>query len=288
MTMITTCPLPRPHPAASATGRAAFTLLEVLVSLGILLAGLASVAAFLPAAGAVLSEAGLADRSGTLAANAHADLRNRQLLKANQFAGGVRMVVLGDVFPATPFNNNPFSRHTAAGQVSYVLGDDLELGANNVPVARDGGVCFGATIVPSGSAATVAAGSSVCVSVAVFKKVGAEMKTLTLQATGSGSSVFRVSGPATAVDAQEADRRRFLQGCSWVLALSGTPSSPPRWLQIGSSWATWAPGGTTPTNAFVAFSDAGAASSLVASGSTLTVYAFDGLLRIDERPGVLE
>lgn len=285
MTMRTAHLTPAPQIAAPVPGRAGFTLLEVLVSLGILVAGLASVAALLPASGSVLAEAGFADRSGVLAANGHADLRNRRLTTAAPFAGGAKMVVLGDVFPNSPFATAPFARHPGSGQVNYLLGDDLDLGPTNAPIVRDGGVCFGATIVPSGSTAPVV-GSSARVSVAVFRKPGPEMKTLTL--TGTTPGVFRVTGPATTVLEQDADRKRFLPGCSWVLALSNTASLAPRWLQVGSSWSTQAPGGATPTNAFVSFSDATAATDLVASGSTMTVYAFDGLLRVDERSAVLE
>lgn len=271
-------------PAATSVppaGRPAFTLLEVLVALGILVVGLASVAALLPASGSVLAEAGLADRSGVLAANAQADLRNRRMLTADQFqAAGVRAVVLGDVFPASPFEASPFARHTRSGEVRFALGDELELASGNVPVARDGGVCYGATIAPSTSATPVLPGNPAVVSVAVFRKAGVETKTLSLTATGSGSGVFQV--------AQEPDRKRFLPGCSWVLARSGGDQQPPRWLQVGSSWATMAPGGTVPTGSFVAFVDADAAATLLGGGAALTVHAFDGLLRVDERPAVLE
>lgn len=273
--------------SASPADRFAFTLLEVLVALGIILVGLGGVMALLPASGVVLAEAGFADRAGTLVANGHADLRNRQMATSDQFqAGNVTMVVLGDVFPASPFGAAPFSRHARSGEVSYTLGDDMEMIAGDVPAVRSGGVCYGATIAPSRPGAPVVPGSPAVVSVAVFRKPGVEMKALSLQATGSGSGVFQVTGPATTAPLQDADRRRFMPGCSWVLASAGT--QPPRWLQVGSSWATQAAGSTSPSGAFVAFSDAAAATALVGAGTTLTVYAFEGLLQLDERPTILQ
>ncbi|MBM4058212.1 MAG: hypothetical protein FJ275_08255, partial [Planctomycetes bacterium] len=58
--------------ASSDHARAGMTLLEVLVACGILVMGLASVAAMLPAAGARLAEATAIDRAGTLSANCFA------------------------------------------------------------------------------------------------------------------------------------------------------------------------------------------------------------------------
>lgn len=73
-----------PSPAVSADGRpAGLTLLEVLVSCGILAIGLASVAALLPAAGSRFAQATQADRAGALAASVRAELVSRGLVAAD-------------------------------------------------------------------------------------------------------------------------------------------------------------------------------------------------------------
>lgn len=68
--------------------RSGFSLLEVLVAMGILVTGLASVAALLPAAGSRLAEATAIDRAGTLSANAQADLVNRRVYSSDLFRLG--------------------------------------------------------------------------------------------------------------------------------------------------------------------------------------------------------
>ena len=57
------------------TARAGFSLLEVLVACGILVVGLASIAAILPAAGSRLSEAAAQDRAVAAAAVAMSEIR---------------------------------------------------------------------------------------------------------------------------------------------------------------------------------------------------------------------
>jgi type II secretory pathway pseudopilin PulG len=68
--------------------RAAFSLLEVLVACGVLVIGLASIAAIMPAAGARLGEAAAQDRAGALIANAFAEIRARHLVGPQLFQSG--------------------------------------------------------------------------------------------------------------------------------------------------------------------------------------------------------
>ncbi len=73
----------------TAACREGFTILEVLISAGIMVIGLACVASLLPAAAQRMSQAVSEDRAGTLAANAYADITARRplgLLSPSQLA----------------------------------------------------------------------------------------------------------------------------------------------------------------------------------------------------------
>ena len=86
-----------------AAGRKGFTILEVLISAGIMVIGLACVASLLPAAAQRMSQAVSEDRAGTLAANAYADITARRplgLLSPSQLASnyGVANWNRGEIF----------------------------------------------------------------------------------------------------------------------------------------------------------------------------------------------
>ena len=83
--------------------REGFTILEVLISAGIMVIGLACVASLLPAAAQRMSQAVSEDRAGTLAANAYADITARRslgLLAPSQLASdyGVANWNRGEIF----------------------------------------------------------------------------------------------------------------------------------------------------------------------------------------------
>ena len=87
----------------SAACREGFTILEVLISAGIMVIGLACVASLLPAAAQRMSQAVSEDRAGTLAANAYADITARRplgLLSPSQLASdyGVANWNRGEIF----------------------------------------------------------------------------------------------------------------------------------------------------------------------------------------------
>jgi len=245
------------------------TLLEVLVSLGILVAGLASVAALLPASSARLAEASAADRAGTLSMNAQADLLNRRELKANWFTSTVKTVVLGDVFPDSPFKSAPYTKK----QASLPPGD----------TASYGQLTYGAVITPITQSEKIEPGMPARVAIAIFKKADPDSKRLPLTSFSPG--VFKL--PVSGLEG-EAERRRFLPGCTWALAVNEGGDAPPRWLHVATSWSTRQPGNSdVVADSFVSFSDSEQADEMK-SGNTLVIYGFNGVLRVDERSIVLE
>lgn len=84
--------------------RRGFSLLEVLVACGILVVGLASIAAILPAAGSRLSEASAQDRAAAAAAVAMSEIRCRNLVARDMFpgplTGAAPAIVFGEVLPS--------------------------------------------------------------------------------------------------------------------------------------------------------------------------------------------
>ncbi len=99
----TTCFAIRTELQRTAACREGFTILEVLISAGIMVIGLACVASLLPAAAQRMSQAVSEDRAGTLAANAYADITARRplgLLSPSQLASnyGVANWNRGEIF----------------------------------------------------------------------------------------------------------------------------------------------------------------------------------------------
>lgn len=268
--------------AAPPAARVGMTLLEVLVALGILVAGLASVAALMPAASARLADATAIDRAGTLAANAHADLRNRNRLTAALFPdNATKITVLGKLAAldqtADPFAAAPFRKDSTLPQAAYTLQDDLQFGSANTIVSNGSGVCYGATVIPVVSGTTPSAGSRVRVAAVVFKKppVESQQFTLTRPAGGTGG-VFQIPGTGAAADSV---RKRFFPACSWTLAFDATTPENSRWLHIGSSW-------TVSGTSYVSFSNPDAGGGPLPS--PLTVYGVTRVMRVDERPAILK
>jgi type II secretory pathway pseudopilin PulG len=88
------------HPSASVahSAKRGITLLEVIISLGILSVGLASVVALIPAGGAQAKKAMIEDRRGAMAAAAMADLVTRGMLDQTRWVSPI---------PAAPFLIDP-------------------------------------------------------------------------------------------------------------------------------------------------------------------------------------
>jgi len=290
-------------------GPAGFSLLEVLVSVGILVTGLASVAALLPASGALLREATTLDRSVALVANAHADLRSRNALSSSLFTSvpAGRAVVFGEVLRSATSTAvvpaNAAALNILMNADDFFLPDDVAYGAsvsgttpansfvNGGTAVREfkPGVCYGAMLTPVDFAAAIASGSSATLSVAIFAKSNATFTTLDLIPVVASASTFRV--PGASASAAETNRKSFLRGCGWVLALPPTAAQSPRWFRIASSWTTDVinaiTGAVEPADSFVTFEDATVKDVPLTSGA-LRVVGFERLMTVDEKIVVLE
>lgn len=267
----------RPPPAAGG-----FTLLEVLVSLGVIIGALAGIAAILPATGSRLAEAVQTDRAATMAANARADLLSRGLISKDLWSGG-SAIVFGAGLTSGGSPTVPHATISAAnsGAVSaridpttgFELRDVVKTTVTGVTVlTRDGyesSICYGCML--SSSTAPSGRGAPVRMTTVVFRKPNPAVQSFTLMQTGSGSKVL-VSGSGVTAAAL---RRQYLPGCSWILAVG---SGEPRWVQIASSWTAGPGEGTSYVS--LSGSDWG---NLLTSGTVLQAFGFEGLLQIDER-----
>jgi hypothetical protein len=243
-----------------------------------------------------------------LVANAHADLRSRGVLSSSLFAGvpAGRAVVFGEVLrtatSATVVSANAAAINGFMKVDDFFLPDDLTYAssvAGTTPVNSfvDGGaavrefkpgVCYGAMLTPRDFASAVASGSSATLSVAIFAKSNATFTTLDLVPVAASASTFQVPGDPIVA---EANRKSFLRGCGWVLALPPTAAQSPRWFRIASSWTTeiinTVTGVAEPAASFLSFEDA-TVKDFPLTGSTLRVVGFERLMTVDEKIVVLE
>jgi hypothetical protein len=279
---------PKLRQQSVATIRRGTTLLEVLVASGILVIGLASVAALLPAAASVMADASRLDRAANLGPNAVANLRFTGLLRAAEFQGPVKTLVIGEMFPDTPFNQPPFRKRV----VSPTPLDEQAYGT----------AWFGATVSPLAADGPVRKGMSARVTVVVFKRRDPESKMIALRRMwpgvyrmaepedpepGAGGSGPEPEGPTP--QEREADRKRFLPACAWVAV---QVDDTIRWLHVGNSWTTYEKQGQwladkTIQDCFVSFSDPDAAEA-ASQGPTLMVQAFSGVIKLEEHLASLD
>jgi hypothetical protein len=292
----------RPSFAAVSHPRAGLSLLEVLVASGILVIGLTSIAAILPAAASRFGQATQADRGGMLAANAYAEAINRGLVDDAVFSVPSRACVFGDGLRQVPTvasaaavtavasgtlaqRIDPTNGFRLEDDLVYAsgAGSSLPLNAFQSPSSTvrrfNPGLCWGAMISGSGNAAP---GMPATLSIAVFKK-DPVVRGLTL--TGSvGSPMLQYITTATSGLADEAATKKFMPPCGFVLATT----SPPQWLKVESSWTMPGPivSGTEDwrlRKSYVVLSR-----NPMTSGTTLSVVGFDQLLRVDQYPVILD
>lgn len=298
----------RPCPTLRRRRQAGMTLLEVLVACGILVVGLASVAAMLPAAGSRLAEAAVIDRGGTLSANCFADLRTRQSFKATLFSPATTtLVIMGDD-ASIPLFKTPMLGQWTEGLTSttkrythaqlnipatcFELRDSVQLGPTNLPEEQLGQACRCiATVARIDKTTPVSAGTLARLSIAVFRNSTASSQKFDVTPSAFGVGVYAVPGAANTAAAA---RKRFLPACGAALAVPKNGDAP-RWLRIASSWTTLridANGNTVPDVSYVCFSDAGLAEQcrVQTDGKlgALTVWGVSQLIRVDERTVALE
>jgi hypothetical protein len=153
------------------------------------------------------------------------------------------------------------------------------------------GVCWGAMLAPVSG--TAVAGVEAALSIAVFRKECEETASLSL--TQQSGSLYVVSSGTTAgatgattystPAAVAAVRKQFLPGCGYVIALPTAAPAMPKWVRVTSSWTN---SEATGDVAYVALDldalgDAAAqAKYLTGSPATLTVIAFENLVRVDQ------
>jgi len=247
------------------------TLLEVLVACGILVIGLASVAALLPAAASVLADASRIERAANLATNAVADLRFQGIPSATTFQGPVKTLVIGSMFPDMPFGRNPFVKQV----VSPTPLDEQAYGR----------AWYGATITPLSQGVEIKKGMPAKATVVVFSQQNVESRSIPL--TQQWPGVYRLTSGAG--QEREAARKRFLPSCAWAAVVV---DDAVLWLHVGNSWATYTKAGQTRAEksveqCFVSFSDPAAAAA-ASNNNTLTVHAFAGVLKLEEHIVTLE
>ena len=275
---------------------AGMTLLEVLVACGILVVGLASIAAMLPAAGSRLGQAAREDRAGNLAANALAQARSAGVIAADVFSNPDLSVAFGSGLRAIPGLPRPPERQNLppdwtrfagpAGPLAlridptrgFLLEDEVTFGAPataETPVNdfADGrrsfkeAVCWGATIVPNGF--PVSAGTTATLSIAVARSTPTA-KAIALQ--GQSGGLYRMETP------NDSDMKTFLRGCSYVIVLPSDTSRGPRWFRILASWKA-------ANVIYVVFDNA---DMQTFAGNSPTVIGFDTLIRVDEHQVLLQ
>lgn len=299
------------------------TLLEVLISCGVLVVGLASIASLLPAAGSRLGQAANEDRGGTLAANARTDAVARGLVAFDLFADASKSLCFGKGMTSVPPDKQTLPQISAAQPAApqfadpvpavlnqridplrgFVLEDEVvftpptttETPLNDFLDGRrvfKEGICWGATLVPQAFPAK--AGSPAVLGIAVFRK---DPTPRAIALTQQSGGLYRITTPPPTPPAtqptpptaeNEADMKRFLKSCSSVLVPGTDSAKGPRWFRITASWR---PALDPVTNqrqndgCYVAFADAEFATF---AGANPTVIGFDNLIRVDQYNVILQ
>ena len=300
----------------TARRRRGITLLEVLISCGLLVVGLSAIAALLPASGSRLTQATTEDRAAVLLSNAAAEIVNRSLLATDAFPanGSAPTLAFGKVLEKLPtlgrlpsgrLASEIFSGLSAAAQKrcgswrTFVLEDVLayaETQTADTPInafTSDGaglgprefrdGLCWGATLAPR--TLPVAPGGKAVLSLVVFKRWdksvgGAAYEPLPVVLTRVGS-VYEA-------DVFTDDNDALLRGCTWVLAMPAGATDSARWFRVMSSWNWQTP--TGQRKRVVLHDQAGfeQLTNSATSGATATVFAFEGIVRVDEKALTLD
>ncbi len=294
---------PVPPPAGS---RAGFSLLEVLVACGILVIGLTSIAAILPAASSRLAEATAEDRAGTLAANAYAEAVARGLLSSDIFISSTnsngdtvrtfssgtacvfgRVLTINGTSTSIPGGKVALaSGTTVSGTVlftridqarGFVLEDDLTY---SIPTTGEtpNNSFLNSGVGPREYKDGVCWGGMLTPTVLTGTVGPGSVATLSLavfKKSGDMQSLTLTptSGYYSVLPADAQTRKKYAKGCSYLLVLP--TSAAPTWQRINASW-------TRTGSTFLTFTG-----TQLFSGTTPAI-GFEGLLRLDERTIVLD
>ena len=308
--------------------RGGVTLLEVLIACGLLVVGLSTMAALLPAAGSRFAQASLEDRAGAVSANAAAEIFNRGLLAADNFPpadpadpNGSRVgrtLALGSLLGQLPgygalptgadsrdffTSASDLGRMRCGSERTFQLDDELaysppqffESPTNKFFAAADGGpgprqfregVCWGALVAPKDFPPE--AGAAAVLSIAVFKKDGS----LRQDEMEDGLAVT-LQRRASYYEADITPSGTLLRPCTWLLAVSPSPDAAPRWFEIISAWTqeNGSQDGSAGRKTRLIFKhqdDFQAFTGTSSTGSSAIVFAFEGLVRVDEHPVTLQ
>jgi len=120
-------------------------------------------------------------------------------------------------------------------------------------------------------------------SIAVFKKDA----TLAAGVTDGGQPVVlkRLAG---FYEAESSASASLLRACSWVLALPPSPSRPASWFQIMSSWTSGPQNAPTVRLIMKDQTDFARLTGTVNEGSHASIFALEGVVRLDQYPVVLD
>lgn len=301
------------------TRRRGITLLEVLISCGILVIGLTSLSALLAAAGFRLTQATIEDRAAVAATNALAEVRNRGLAAASAFENKKTVLVFGKViealadYDAGPNGQSPwFARPSASAKArcgsprTFQLEDDLMYESGqlmgspaNAFTSQSGtasmrrlrpGVCWGATLtclpsVADGAGDTVVEaveGASAELAIAVFKRdVGPlSMQSVTLTKADDGISYEYMA------DLGSPDPP--LRACSWVMAIPASSAATPRWFRVRASWTMEPLSSNMPKVIFDHQAEFEKLTGSTNPNTNATVIVLDGLVRLDKHIVILD
>ena len=302
-----------PSPCRAAGIRRGTTLLEVLISCGLLIAGLSAIAALLPAAGSRLTQATVEDRAALLLSNAAAEIVNRGLLKADVFPAAdagdpSRTLAFGEVLGRLPvFGGLPgggaagdhFAPLSTEGlrrcgsRRTFVLEDvlvyepprfsDAPVNAFDQDATGAGprkfreGICWGATLTPD-TAPAIPGGRAV-LAIAVFKR-GAESEEGQLDE----AMPFVLERLGGFYETEDISATMSIRGCSWLLAIPPGTTQSPRWFRVMSSWKHVDDDGRQTTRIILRNQqEFESVTGTAADGSSATVFAFEGIVRVEER-----
>jgi type II secretory pathway pseudopilin PulG len=275
--------------------RKGVTLLEVLIAGGILAVGLAGAAAILPAAGLILGEASSADRAAALANNAFAELSRLGTFRVGSFTapspGKLTTIVVGNMFiePTLTPARTPYPFPVSASvTATSTMARMPSLTPTTADQAAYGNVWFGATATPLQSTRPLRPGAAARVTVIVTQSAAPERDRVGLLAVPGVAGVYEIdpsagaASPPTLFPPQASPilrddiRKRLLTGCAWV-AVVDEAAGTVRWLRVANSWATYQADMVTIKKCYVSFTDP------TMTTTPLTVYAFQGIIRVEER-----